>query len=113
MRFDGMIFDIEGTLIDCIPQNLLSWQETLSTFGMTVPLKILQLYSGMDGDDMQILALDMDKNVRKRALEAQRKNFQARYLQSVRPSRVSASCLKTSSAKAARSRLQPIAQTPY
>jgi hypothetical protein len=21
MRFDGMIFDIEGTLIDCIPQN--------------------------------------------------------------------------------------------
>ena len=23
MRFDGMIFDIEGTLIDCIPQNLV------------------------------------------------------------------------------------------
>lgn len=21
MRFDGMIFDIEGTLIDCVPQN--------------------------------------------------------------------------------------------
>jgi beta-phosphoglucomutase-like phosphatase (HAD superfamily) len=37
MRFDGMIFDIEGTLIDCIPQNLQSWFETLSHFGITVP----------------------------------------------------------------------------
>jgi HAD superfamily hydrolase (TIGR01549 family) len=85
MRFDGMIFDIEGTLIDCIPQNLRSWQETLSSFGMTVPLEVLQLYSGMDGDDMlQILAPDMDKKLRKRVLEAEGKNFQARYLQSVR-----------------------------
>jgi HAD superfamily hydrolase (TIGR01549 family) len=85
MRFDGMIFDIEGTLIDCIPQNLRSWQDTLSTFGVTVPLEVLQLYSGMDGDDMlQILAPDMDKKVRKSALEAQGKNFQAKYLKSVR-----------------------------
>ena len=86
MRFSGMIFDIEGTLIDCIPQNLRSWQETLSSFGMTVSFEVLQLYSGMDGDDMlQILAPDMDKKLRNRALEAEGKNFQARYLQSVRP----------------------------
>ena len=57
----------------------------MSTFGLTVPLEVLQLYSGMDGDDMlQILAPDMDKKVRKSALKAQGKNFQARYLQSVR-----------------------------
>ena len=86
MRFSGMIFDIEGTLIDCIPQNLRSWQETLSSFGMTVSFEVLQLYSGMDGDDMlQILAPDMDKKLRNRTLEAEGKNFQARYLQSVRP----------------------------
>jgi phosphoglycolate phosphatase-like HAD superfamily hydrolase len=85
MRFDGMIFDIEGTLIDCVPQNLRSWQETLSSFGMTVPLEVLQLYSGMDGDDMlQILAPDMDKKARKRALEAEGNNFQGRYLMFVR-----------------------------
>jgi phosphoglycolate phosphatase-like HAD superfamily hydrolase len=85
MRFDGMIFDIEGTLIDCIPQNLRSWQETLPSFGLTVPLNVLQLYSGMDGDDMlQILAPDMDKKVRKKVLEAEGKNFEARYLMSVR-----------------------------
>ena len=36
----GYIFDIEGTLIDCIPQNLRSWQETLASFGMTVSLDV-------------------------------------------------------------------------
>jgi beta-phosphoglucomutase-like phosphatase (HAD superfamily) len=85
MSLDGMNFDIEGTLIDCIPQNLRSWQETLSSVGLTVPIELLQLYSGMDGDDMlQILAPDMDKKVRKRALEAEGKNFEAKYLTSVR-----------------------------
>ena len=85
MRFDGFIFDIEGTLIDCIPQNLRSWQETLASFGVTVSLDVLQPYSGMDGDDMlRILAPDMDKKVRKKALEAEGKNFEARYLKSVR-----------------------------
>ena len=84
MRFDGMIFDIEGTLIDCIPQNLRSWQETLFGFGLTVPLDVLQLYSGMDGDDMlRIIAPDRDKDYRKRVLEAEGKNFEARYLGSV------------------------------
>jgi hypothetical protein len=28
MLFSGFIFDVEGTLIDCIPQNLQSLQET-------------------------------------------------------------------------------------
>jgi beta-phosphoglucomutase-like phosphatase (HAD superfamily) len=85
MRFDGTIFDIEGTLIDCIPQNLQSWRETLSSFGLTVPLEVLQLYSGMDGDDMlQILAPDMDKKLRRRVLEAEGKNFEAKYLSPVR-----------------------------
>jgi phosphoglycolate phosphatase-like HAD superfamily hydrolase len=80
-----MILDIEGTLIDCIPQNLRSWQETLSSFGLTVPPDVLRLYSGMDGDDMlQILAPDMDKKLRKQALEAEGKNYEAKYLTSVR-----------------------------
>ena len=86
MRFDGMIFDIEGTLIDCIPQNLRSWQETLCAFGLTVPLDILQLYSGMDGDDsLRILAPDMGADLRTRFLKEEGENFVARYLRSVRP----------------------------
>ena len=86
MRFDGMIFDIEGTLIDCIPQNLRSFQETLCHFGITLPFEVLQLYSGMDGDDMLgIVAPEMDKNLREVVLKAEGENFQARYLRNVRP----------------------------
>jgi beta-phosphoglucomutase-like phosphatase (HAD superfamily) len=103
MQFDGMIFDIEGTLIDCIPQNLQGWQETLCSFGLTVPLEDLQRYSGMDGDDMlQILAPAMDEKLRKLALEAEGKNFVAKYLKSVRRSPEFARFLRTSSAEVAR-----------
>ena len=37
MPFSGYIFDVEGTLIDCVPQDLMSFQEALADFGMTVP----------------------------------------------------------------------------
>jgi phosphoglycolate phosphatase-like HAD superfamily hydrolase len=30
MLFSGFIFDVEGTLADCIPQNLQSLQETFA-----------------------------------------------------------------------------------
>ena len=62
MLFSGFIFDVEGTLIDCIPQNLQSLQETLAEFGVPVPYEVLQLYSGMDGDDaLRIVAPDLDE----------------------------------------------------
>jgi phosphoglycolate phosphatase-like HAD superfamily hydrolase len=84
MRFEGVIFDIEGTLFDCIPQSLLSWQETLSNFGVTLPLEELQRCSGMDGDDMlRILAPGMDAKLRKQVLEAEGKNFVGKYLKYV------------------------------
>lgn len=50
-----------------------------------MPLEDLQRYSGMDGDEMlQILAPAMDAKLRKSALEAEGKNFEAKYLKSVR-----------------------------
>jgi HAD superfamily hydrolase (TIGR01549 family) len=85
MRFEGMIFDIEGTLIDCIPQNLSSWQETLFSFGVTVSIETLQRFSGKDGNEMlQLVAPAMDEKLRKQVLEAEGKHFEAKYLKSVR-----------------------------
>ena len=78
---------------------------------MTVPLEVLQLYSGMDGDDMlQILAPDMDKKARKRALKAQKQISEPNIWSRSEPSQVSGAFLKASSARAARSRSRPIAQ---
>ena len=57
MRFTGYIFDVEGTLVDSVPQNLLSLHETLSDAGLPVRYELLQLYSGLDGDHgMSLLA---------------------------------------------------------
>ena len=46
------IFDVEGTLIDCAPETLQCWHETLAAFGVPVPLAHLQRLSGMDSNDM-------------------------------------------------------------
>ena len=52
MAMDVIIFDVEGTLIDCVPDILESWHVTLCEAGHAVPRKELQRYSGMDGSDM-------------------------------------------------------------
>ena len=51
MTFEGYVFDIEGTLIDCVPQTLSSLHDTLREWGLSVPYETLQLYSGLDGDE--------------------------------------------------------------
>src|SRR5882757_3017746 len=86
MQFSGYIFDVEGTLVDSVRQNLLSLQETLAGFGIAAPYDLLQLYSGLDGDQtLQLVAQDIDADERKRLLEAQGKLYERKYLESVKP----------------------------
>lgn len=85
MRFTGYIFDVEGTLVDCVRQTLLSLQEALADLGVTVAYEVLQLYSGLDGDQtLQLVAPDLDKRERKQVLEIQGKRYEANYLGSVK-----------------------------
>ncbi|MDE5454086.1 HAD-IA family hydrolase [Bradyrhizobium sp. CSA112] len=84
--FSGYIFDVEGTLVDCVRQNLLSLQESLANFGATVPYEILQLYSGLDGDEtLQLIAPAMSAEERKRVLEAKEKIYDGKYLAMAKP----------------------------
>ena len=84
MLFSGYIFDVEGTLVDSVQQNLLSLQECLGDFGVGVPYELLQLYSGLDGDQtLQLVAPDLDARERQEFLEAQAKMYEAKYLGSV------------------------------
>src|SRR4051794_2867092 len=85
MRFAGYIFDVEGTLIDSVQQNLLSLQEALADFGINTPYEVLQLYSGLDGDQtLQLIAPDLWELDRKKVLEAQGKIYEGKYLRSVK-----------------------------
>lgn len=85
MLFSGYIFDVEGTLVDSVQQNLLSLQVCLGDFGVSVPYELLQLYSGLDGDQtLQLVAPDLNARERQEVLEAQGKIYQAKYLGSVK-----------------------------
>ena len=85
MRFSGYIFDVEGTLVDSVQQNLLSLQVCLADFGISVPYELLQLYSGLDGDQtLQLVAPDLNAPERQVVLEAQGRMYEAKYLGSVK-----------------------------
>jgi phosphoglycolate phosphatase-like HAD superfamily hydrolase len=79
------IFDVEGTLIDCAPQVLRCWHETLASFGVPMPMDSLQRLSGMDGDEMlATLVPSLDEGARKKILTAQGERYRAVYLPQVR-----------------------------
>ena len=85
MRFSGYIFDVEGALVDSVQQNLLSLQVCLADFGISVPYELLQLYSGLDGDQtLQLVAPDLNAPERQVVLEAQGRMYEAKYLGSVK-----------------------------
>jgi phosphoglycolate phosphatase-like HAD superfamily hydrolase len=80
------IFDVEGTLIDCVAETLQCWRETLHDFGVSVASADLQSLSGMDGDDMlATLAPGLDKQARKNILTAEGERYRAAYMPRVRP----------------------------
>ena len=75
------IFDVEGTLIDCAPQCLRCWHETLASFDLPVPMVSLQRLSGMDGDEMlAVLVPRLDESARKKILTAEGERYRAVYL---------------------------------
>jgi phosphoglycolate phosphatase-like HAD superfamily hydrolase len=83
--FAGYIFDVEGTLVDSVPQNLRSRQEALERAGIDLPYAALQLYSGLDGNQtLQILAPHLDEARRKQILQDQAHIYETKYLHSVK-----------------------------
>ena len=85
MRFSRYIFDVEGTLVDSVQQNLLSLQVCLADFGVSVPYELLKLYSGLDGDQtLQLVAPDLNAPEPQVVLEAQGRMYEAKYLGSVK-----------------------------
>jgi hypothetical protein len=64
--FFGFVFDVEGTLVDSVPQNLRSLQDGLERCGYRLPYQTLQLYSGLDGDQtLQLLTPQASERERK------------------------------------------------
>jgi beta-phosphoglucomutase-like phosphatase (HAD superfamily) len=82
--FSGYIFDVEGTLVDSVPQNLRSLQQALHQAGLEIPYATLQLYSGLDSNQtLQIIAPTLRKTQRKQILHARAKIYETKYLHNV------------------------------
>jgi HAD superfamily hydrolase (TIGR01549 family) len=83
--FSGYIFDVEGTLIDSVAQNLRSLQEGLEQAGIQVPYATLQLYSGLDANQtLQIIAPNLREDQRKQVLHNRAHIYETKYLHSVK-----------------------------
>jgi phosphoglycolate phosphatase-like HAD superfamily hydrolase len=84
--FQGFVFDVEGTLVDSVEQNLRSLQDALEISGHRVPVQALRPYSGLDGDqNLQLVIPEASGHERSVILEEQRNIFERDYLPSVEP----------------------------
>jgi HAD superfamily hydrolase (TIGR01509 family) len=82
----GVIFDVEGTLVDSVPQNLKSLQDALQRFGHAVSYQTLHLYSGLDGGQtLQLLLPGTSGAEREMIRKAQGDIYERHYLESVKP----------------------------
>lgn len=83
---EGFVFDVEGTLVDSVEQNLRSLQDALERSGHRVPIQTLRLYSGLDGDQTVQLAIpDASARERLAILKDQTAIYERAYLPSVKP----------------------------
>jgi phosphoglycolate phosphatase-like HAD superfamily hydrolase len=81
------IFDVEGTLVDCVPQTLESWRETLAHFGLSFSTEQLQKFSGMDGGAMLDVLLRGKRQLKskKEILREQGERYRSKFLSTVKP----------------------------
>jgi beta-phosphoglucomutase-like phosphatase (HAD superfamily) len=81
----GLIFDVEGTLVDCVAQTLESWRETLAESGFAFSIAELHAFSGMDTQDMlrRLLPADVPAETRRQIAEAQGARYRKKFLPSV------------------------------
>jgi phosphoglycolate phosphatase-like HAD superfamily hydrolase len=85
-RVSTLVFDMEGTLVDCAAQTLRCWQETLQGFGHGVEFKALQAYSGLDGREMlNRLLPHVPTKKKSQILKAQGDRYRQKYLGTIQP----------------------------
>jgi phosphoglycolate phosphatase-like HAD superfamily hydrolase len=82
----AVVFDVEGTLVNCVAPILECWRSTLAEAGHSLTSRQLQPYSGMDGKDMLDHLLPRASPRQKlRLLEAQGERYRRAYLRLAQP----------------------------
>jgi HAD superfamily hydrolase (TIGR01549 family) len=80
------IFDVEGTLIDCVPLQLECWRTTFQAAGHSFTFADLQPFSGMDGLWMlDNLLPEEPQETKKRLVKAQGESYRDDFLCRAQP----------------------------
>lgn len=81
----GIIFDLDGTLVDSVYAHTLAWQKSLSQFGMSCPAWAIHRRIGMSGKLLvRSLAREQHRRLSDSAIEALDKHH-ARLLRKLAP----------------------------
>jgi HAD superfamily hydrolase (TIGR01509 family) len=83
----GVIFDLDGTLVDSNELHVLAWQETFRHFGKEIPMERLREQIGKGGDQYLPVFLD-EREMREFGDEADKYRgevFKRKYLSRVKP----------------------------
>lgn len=82
----GVIFDIDGTLVDSNRAHAESWAETLTSFGYSVSADEVQPLIGMGGDKLlpKLIGVDIESDEGKKYSEHRTELFFRKYLPRVR-----------------------------
>ena len=83
----GVIFDIDGTLVDSNAAHARSWVDTLREAGYDVPFDVLWPMIGMGGDKVlpSAAGIEIDSELGRQLSARRWEIFQRDYLQSLRP----------------------------
>jgi HAD superfamily hydrolase (TIGR01509 family) len=89
MAIQGVLVDIDGTLVDSNDAHARAWVEVLAEFDRPVPYETIRPLIGMGGDNLlpKVAGLSSEEGVGKAISERRQRLFLERYLGSIQPFR--------------------------
>lgn len=86
MNFSAVVFDMEGTLVDCLVPTLECWRETFQEAGYKVSYREIQPLFGMDGMWMLNRILPQEtRDTKERLLKLHGERYRRDYLRRTKP----------------------------
>lgn len=87
MFLKGVIFDIDGTLVDSNDAHALSWVDTFAEAGYEVPFEVVRPLIGMGADKLlpKAAGIRHDSEQGKKLIKRRSEIFRERYLPLLRP----------------------------